>query len=168
MNTFEDDNIWMDHLAPFVREAGLEVLAMTVTKMCKLWLGLRDDITWCDEDDEETTCQLMEMILHSGNFGRKEDDEDRPMKGIIMDSSKYALFHYLQTTGENTWEAYHKHPFLKPFAWLYQSCRLAKRGTVALLRGERTKLEASDAVKKRRFLEKLGIVYSPSDEQNRR
>ncbi len=158
VNGFENDKIWMDRLAPIVRDAGLEVLAKTVTKMCKLWLGLRDDITWCDEADEETACQLMEMIFHSGNFGRKEHNEDRPVKGVIMESSKLGMFHYLQTTGENTWEAYHKHPFLKPFAWLYQSCRLAKRGTVALFRGERTKLETSDALKRRSILEKLDIV----------
>lgn len=165
VNAFGDDKMWMDCLAPLVREAGLETLATTVTKMCKLWLGLPDDITWCDEADEETACRLLEMIFLSGNFGRKEHNQDSPMKGIIMESSKYGVFHYLQITGEYTWEAYHKHPFLKPFAWLYQSCRLAKRGTIAIFRGERSKLEATDAIKRRSFLEKLDIVYSPSNKE---
>ena len=158
VKTFPDEKTWTDRLAPLVREAGLEVLATTVTKMCKRWLGLRGDITWCDDADEETADQLMEMILQSGNFGKKDSNEEIPMKGIIMESSKYGLFQYLQITGEYTWEAYHKHPSLKPFAWLYQSCRLAKKGTVALFRGETKKLDASKAKEKRDLLEKLDIV----------
>ena len=127
LNTFPDDKMWTDRFAPLIREAGLEVLATAVTKMCKKWLGLRDDITWCDNADEETADQLMEMILHSGNFGRKEHNEDSLMKGIIMETSKHGVFHYLQVTGEATWNAYHKHPFLRPFAWLYSVLPVCKK-----------------------------------------
>lgn len=163
VHTFPDEQMWTDRLAPLVREAGLEVLATTGTKMCKLWLGLCGDITWCDNADEETAVQLMEMIFHSGNFGRKEQDEDSPMKGIIMESSKHGVFHYLQVTGEATWKAYQKHHYLRPFVWLYQCFRFAKSGLVALFRGERSKLDTSDAKKRRSFLEKLGIVYTSND-----
>ena len=163
VQSFTDDTMWTEQIALLVRDVGLEVLAMTVTKMCKMWLGLRDDITWCNNADEETANELMEMLFQSGNFGRKEHNEDRPMKGIIMESSKQGVFHYLQVTGEATWKAYQKHHFLRPFAWLYQCLRFAKSGLVALFRGERTKLDLSDAKKRRSFLEKLDIVYLQND-----
>lgn len=160
VHAFEDDKRWIDRFVPLVREAGLETLATTVTKMCGLWLGLPDDITWCDNADEETAQQLMQMIFDSGNFGRKEQNQDRPMQGFIMEASKYGVFRFLQIAGETTWKAYQKHHFLRPFAWLYQCFRLAKSGLIALFCGERTKLEASGAMKRRSFLEKLDIVYS--------
>jgi len=72
VHAFSNEKIWIDRFVPLVREVGLETLATTVTKMCKIWLGLPDDITWCENADEETVHQLMKMIFESGNFGRKE------------------------------------------------------------------------------------------------
>ena len=162
-SSLNNDEEW-EKFAPFVREAGLETLALTVTKMCKLWFGLPDPVMWCEDADVETACQLLEMIFVSGNFGRKNRD-DKPISGVVLETSRYGLFHFLQETGEYTWEAYHKHPSLKPFAWLYQSCRLAKRGMAALFRGEKNKLDSSDAKEKRKLLEKLNIVYSSNNDK---
>lgn len=165
VHAFSDDKMWMDRFVPIVRKEGLENLAVTVTKMCKLWLGLSEDIKWCDNADEETVHQLMKMIFDSGNFGRKEQNEDHSVQGFVLEASRYGVFRYLQITGEATWKAYQKHIFLRPFAWLYQSFRFARRGLSAMFRGDKKKLDTSSAIEKRRLLEKLDIVYSPSSKE---
>ena len=160
-----DDTVWEERFAPLVRAAGLETFALTVTKMCKRWFGLPDHITWCDNADDETARQLLEMVFDFGNFGRKEKKEDRQMEGFMMEVSRSGLFHYLQSTGEVTWKAYQKHHFLRPFAWIYQAFRIGKHGIVALFRGERSKLQTDHAKEMVEFHKKLGINYYQSDRE---
>lgn len=155
-----DDAMWTECFAALAREPGLETLATTITKMCKLWFGLPDEITWCDGADEETARQLMELIFDYGNFGKKRLNEGNPMENISTDVSRYGVFRYLQTTGESTWKTYHKHHFLKPFAWLYQSFRFAKNGSTALFRGEKDKVETTQAKEKYNLYKKLDINYN--------
>lgn len=159
VHAYLDDTAWVERFAPLAREPGLETLALTATKMCKLWFGLPDGITWCDSADEETAEQLMDMIFGFGNFGIKRQNDGQPMDTISMDVSRYGLFRYLQMTGESTWKAYHKHHSLKPFAWIYQSFRFAKSGTVALFRGEKSKVDTAGAKEKYELYKKLGINY---------
>ncbi|MBQ3417878.1 MAG: nucleotidyltransferase family protein [Ruminococcus sp.] len=153
------DSAWEEHFLLLVREVRLETFAMTVTKMCKLWLGLPDRITWCDSADSETAGQLLKIIFSYGNFGIKEHNSQRSLEGLIMETSRSGVFHFLQKTGETTWKAYHKHPVLRPFAWLYQAIRFLKNGVVALFRGERNKVESYHAIKMYKFHKKLGINY---------
>ena len=154
-----DDKMWTECFAALAREPGLETLATTITKMCKLWFGLLDEITWCDNADEQTAMQLMELVFDYGNFGKKRLHEGNPVENISTDVSRYGLFRYLQMTGESTWKAYQKHRFLKPFAWLYQIFRFAKSGIVALFSGEKDKVDTSQAKEKYNLYQKLGINY---------
>ena len=155
-----DDAMWTKRFAQLAREPGLETLATTITKMCKLWFGLPDEITWCDSADEETARQLMKLVFDYGNFGKKRMNEGNPVETISTDVSRYGLFRYLQTMGESTWKAYHKHHFLKPFAWLYQIFRFAKNGMIALFSGEKDKVDTSQAKERYNLYKKLDINYN--------
>ena len=64
-----DDNAWREHFQKLAKEARLEKLAITITYLCKKWLGLPDDITWCDGADEELADGILERVFHDGNFG---------------------------------------------------------------------------------------------------
>ena len=157
--SLNNDSVWKNNFLPIVHEAGLETFAVTVTKMCKLWFGLPDDITWCDSAENDTAEQLMEMVFDFGNFGVKGLAEQHSVESMMMDISRYGLFGFLQKAGESNWKAYHRHRFLRPFAWLYQSFRLVFKGVSALFRGERNKLESDHATKTVQFHKKLGINY---------
>ena len=121
-----DDEAWRDSFRDTARRTGLETLALTVTKMCRMYLGLSDRITWCSDADDALCSVLMEDLLSSGNFGIKRGT------GIKVESAVSHLkrkgFRYLQQAGEYNWKAYHKHRWLKPFAWIYQICRYGKQG----------------------------------------
>ena len=121
-----DDEIWIGSFQGMAKEVGLETLALTVTKMCHMYLGLSDRISWCNDADDMLCSMLLDSLLSSGNFGRKRGT------GIKVESTVSYLkrngIRYLQQTGERKWKAYHKHKWLKPFAWIYQIGRYIKQG----------------------------------------
>ena len=148
---------WEDRFAPVVKRAGLEKLAITMTKMCKLWLGLPDDIQWCEEADEETAWKLLETVLDFGNFGHKVHHANKTGESIALRSQKGNLLRFLQRTGIEEWKACQKHRFLRPFAWLYQLFRYFGMGVAALLRGENIVKDYFKGKKKVAFYQNLGI-----------
>ena len=65
--------------------------------------------------------------MKCGNFGRSLDIlQPTVVEKIPPFSHPIQLFKYIQSHGETNWKALKKHPYLKPFAWIYQSCRYIK------------------------------------------
>ena len=128
-----DDNVWENHFRSLALEAGLEKLAITVTYMCKKWLGLTDEITWCDKADEEVADLLLARIFYDGNFG----GERFLFESIKLAIRNEGLFRYLQRAGMENWKSAQKHVVLRPFAWFYQLCRFAYKGTLMLIKGKK-------------------------------
>lgn len=124
------DAVWPKDFAPFLRPLERETLAITVTRMCQMYLGLREDITWCAGADEDLCRELMEYILDQGNFGRKNETGTNCATNVIsVSSSPLALFRILQERGSiNLEDAIKRRPFLRHFAWIYQIGRYARKG----------------------------------------
>ena len=128
-----DDSTWEKHFRPLAVEAGLEKLAITVTFMCKNWLGLSDEITWCNDANEEVADQLLIRILDDGNFGH----DRAPVESIKKSMNKVGVFRHIQQTGIDNWPLAQKHRFFRPFAWIYQLFRYLFSGTFGLLSGKK-------------------------------
>ena len=95
--------------------------------MCQIYLGLTTDITWCKDADEAICNELMQYVLDCGNFGRsREILQSGSTSKLPPISHPVQLLKYIQSHGETNWKALKKHPYLKPFAWIYQSCRYIK------------------------------------------
>ena len=134
VNSVLDDAFWESEFKKAADETGLTIAACVSTRMCQMYLGLSDRITWCKDTDQELCQELLDYLLHSGNFGRKQGTG----MAIELVSSHFreeGLFHYLQKAGEINWKAYHKHRWLKPFAWIYQACRYMRKGIHAKRKG---------------------------------
>ena len=101
-----------------LKNAGLEELAITVTRMCQLYLGLDNDITWCKDVDPEICRELMEYILDQGNFGIKRED-DKTVKALTRYRNPFSFFVAMQKKGLAEWNPAKKCVLLKPFAWTY-------------------------------------------------
>lgn len=124
-----DDDAWFGEFEAIVQSVGLEKLAVTVTRMCQLYLGLRRDITWCQVADESLCHRLMAHTMQQGNFGRKVDKQlNSTVKVLNILDSDLNFFQMLQKHGCYNWKALRKHPWLKPFAWIYQLCRYIRKG----------------------------------------
>ena len=117
-----DDNYWESEFKQVAQKNGMEVFAIHVTRMCQLYLGLTEEITWCNSADDKTCKTLLELILSTGNFGKK-NGRGKSIESVSTGIHRKGLFTWLQHVGEHNWGAYHKHSWLKPFCWLYQICR---------------------------------------------
>lgn len=125
-----NDELWLNEFAPFLRQLNLETLAITVTRMCQIYLGLRADITWCKGADETLCEELMDYIFSQGNFGRKNEKGTNVASNVInISKNPLALFRILQQRGCINWaDTLKRHPYLKPFAWLHQIFRYLRKG----------------------------------------
>lgn len=152
-----DDETWKNGFAPLARDAGLELFAITLTKMCRLWLGLPDNISWCDSADETTARQLLDTFFDYGNFGVKKPYVYRPMENVSFAVRRQGFFRFLQSTGIRNWETCRKYSCLRPFAWLYQLFRFSGRGIKAVFNGEHLAEDAAKGAKKSDFYDRLGL-----------
>lgn len=116
---------WEEYSSVY-EKAGLSSLVVTVTKMCQIYLGLREDITWCQDADEKLCEELMEYVLMKGNFGHKENiDEVRVVNALARTSGIVGRLKDLQKNGCRNWETLKKYPILKPLAWAHELWRYA-------------------------------------------
>lgn len=122
-----NDDFWNREFRAAAESVGLDTLAITVTRMCQMYLGLSDRITWCSGAQEDLTSQLLDSLFTSGNFGKKRGSGGK-VENVGTNIMREGLFRYLQRAGEHNWQAYRKHRWLKPFCWLYQICRYVRQG----------------------------------------
>lgn len=130
VNSELTDAFWTETFEPAAKESGLDKVAIITTEMCKKYLGLPMKIHWCKDGEENLCGELMESLLSSGNFDKKRG-RGSAIETVTSNFARKGLFRYLQTAGEYNWKAYHKHKWLKPFAWAYQICRYIKQGLKA-------------------------------------
>ena len=124
-----DDRWWEEEFCQWTQKLGMHTLAVTVTKMCQMFLGLKmEGITWCSGADEKLCRDLMVLTMERGNFGRKLGDSKKavPVLGLMSNVARIPAL--LQKHGCYNWKALEKYPWLKPFAWLYQLCRYIRQG----------------------------------------
>ena len=121
VNAVLDDEMWEHSFRAAAQATGMEKLAITVTRMCQMYLGLPKSITWPSVADDTAASDLMTYVLESGNFGNKREKLYSGTLTRLPPITKPAtLFRYLQHAGLLNWPAAQKHRFLKPFAWAYQ------------------------------------------------
>lgn len=110
------------------KNVGLETLAIVCTRMCELYLGLRQH-KWCADADTTLCEQLMEYVMACGNFGNKKTtDEAVSENAIAYASTPKMFFSLLQKQGLKNWKTAKEHKILRPFAWAYQIFRYASKG----------------------------------------
>ena len=156
VNSELSDEFWNDKFAPIVQELGLETFAITITRTCQLYLGLKDEIKWCKDADINLCNKLINVILDSGNFGRKNGNGQRAeLVGMIM--KKEGIFKTLQHSGEVHWSAYKKHHWLKPLCWFYQICRYLRQWVKTGRNGKQFADDIKRSNTKYDLLRELGI-----------
>lgn len=122
-----DDEFWIKYFKPVVQEKGMEKLAVTLTRMCQLYLGLPNNISWCNCGDEELCRLILDSTLSTGNFGSKSG-AGKTIESVGVTFMREGFFSRLQHAGERNWGAYKSHHFLKPLCWIYQLLRYVLRG----------------------------------------
>ena len=107
-------------------QTGLWKLAVTLTRMCEIYLGLPIH-KWCNGVDEQLCRDLMQYVMKCGNFGSKMNHLE-----ALSISRMYRLQHpiatvkELQRRGCESWKAA-KYPLLRPFAWIWEGMQLIRK-----------------------------------------
>ena len=118
------DEKWVE-FQKYARKTGLESLAIAVTRMCELYLGLSKH-EWCSAADEELCSELMDYIMECGNFGKSVDlNQKIAVSRAIELKHPIRLIKELQVRGVSNWEAA-RNPVLRPFAWIWQGLQFSK------------------------------------------
>lgn len=120
---------WEEEFAFWTDKIGLRTLAITVTRMCQIYLGLREDgLEWCRSADEDLCHALMQLTMERGNFGRKQEEAGGTISILNTMSQVSNIFKFLQDNGKINWKWLKKHPIFTPFAWVYQIYYYTRKG----------------------------------------
>lgn len=155
-----DDEAWASDMRGLFARCGLERFAIVTTAMCQRYFGLRTEgIGWTQSADPALCEELFAHIYAIGNFGRKLEANQKSAAGMLRDRSLWQVLKGLQKVGLDNWALCHKHPWLKPFAWLYQIFLYLYR-----IVAERYNMSVALVIKERRryrqalkLMEKLGL-----------
>ena len=89
--------------------------------MCQRYFGLRTEgISWPQNADAALCEELFDHIYVMGNFGNQLEANQKSAAGMLRDRSLLCVLKDLQKVGLDNWELCRSHPWLRPFAWLYQ------------------------------------------------
>ena len=153
-----NDDYWNSTFADAAEKIGLKTLAITVTKMCQMYLGLGKDITWCQNANPDLCERLMEYIMDQGNFGRKRSHGSNTAMNTFAIRNVKVLFNMLQQRGLVNFKACHKYSFLRPFAWIYQTFRYIHLALIREQPLKQLKEEYSQSSARDELLNGLGVV----------
>lgn len=164
VNSELSDKVWQNEFQPVLKEAGLESLACITTRMCKLYLGLSDSITWCDNADTQACAEFMRFVLDNGNFGHKSNNTRRTTAVLGHNKDEngkpfvIGMLYNLQRNGAAQWKAVQRFPALKCIAWAYIPVRYIGK----LLTGKRTLSQTkqlAESIGKNKSLQDKLAVY---------
>lgn len=155
-----DDDAWKNGMGSLLRQFGLESFAIAITAMCQKYFGLRTaGISWTQSAEQSLCEELFRHIDAMGNFGKKLEANGNSAAGMLRDRTLPQVLMGLQKVGLDNWALCHRHPWLRPFAWLYQiGCYLYRivaekwNLSVLLVRKERRRVRDTLAL-----MDKLGL-----------
>lgn len=153
-----NDTIWEQEFRPLAERTGLDKLAIHITRMCQMFIGLEGNrITWCQKADEDTCRKLMEYIIHCGNFGKARSNwESGEITKIPSLWHPIKLQRYLQKRGEINWQA-SRSSILKPFAWITQAAKYLKMIKRLKVQGISVKQLQTERIDRKQMFDSIGI-----------
>lgn len=138
-----NDEIWNEYYYKILKDTGLLEFTYAITWTCVKYLGL-PQVSWMKPADDEICEAIINDILKSGNFGRK--DATRAFSGKVAFNSveydkKTSILSNIHNTIINTahthWPITKKIPVLLIFAYIY----FPVRQLVFMIIGKRSKID---------------------------
>ena len=160
-----DDTMWNSTFSELAVSCGLKDLAIAITRMCQLFMGLRtDNITWCKAADNDTCRMFMMYVINSGDFGRMRDITSSGAL-VKLPSAKHPIqmFRYVQSHGVQNWRALKKYQWLKPVAWIYQSLRYVRMIRSSHIDMHKLGEIASEAQFRKQLFDSVGLSFPVSE-----
>jgi len=90
-----------------------------------------------------------------------KDSAGNHAQGVIINIRNEGLFPYLQRVGERDWVLYHRHRWLRPFAWLREGLVFFQKYVELLRKGKNVLSKRSQSSDRYEMLKKLGLILLP-------
>jgi len=156
VEAYLDDEAWQK-FGSVAEKIGLKKLAETLTLMCRKYLGMRADITWCNDADEALCDTLMDYIMQHSKLRKVQVGDNNHTIGILSKRRSVAQwFKFLQHNGMVHWKLA-KYPVFRPFAWLYQIIRYLGKGIARKQSFSSLKYEFKESRRRTELFEALGV-----------
>ncbi len=120
--------LW-EGLFPELESFGILTFTKVLTKGCVNFLGLpREYAPWTEDCDSELAKEVVELIVESGNFGRKVENSygQRLFVDAHSNNRFTSFFKVLFSACRTHWQPCAKHPFLLPIAPIVVYCKYLK------------------------------------------
>ena len=135
---------------------GHVMLAITVTRMCELYLGLSEH-RWSKKVDPALCESLMEYVLSCGNFGRKKEADSRTSEFLLTSATWKSKMITLKQRGVISWKAAQKYPVLRPFAMVYQGVRYVFKGLTRKQAIDKLRVEIANSKRNSALFDAIGV-----------
>lgn len=171
-----DDAYWESEFAEYLDKVNLKDAAIVFARMAQIYFGMDESITWCKIDNKNESslqeakdkadvqaerdrlCEgWMEQIMAQGNFGAKMTKEDEGASVLYKNKNVFTMIKSLQRLGMENWAPAREHKVLRPFAWVYQSCRYVRKGLGRKNPVKSLKKDMAKSKDKKELMEKLNI-----------
>ncbi len=134
-----NETLWAT-LSPLLDEFGIKTFTLVVTKVCIDYLGLpRECAPWAEESDPTLAKDVIELIIESGNFGRKAGNTygQRLFVDAHSKNRVASFFKVLGSACRKHWKPCERHPILMPiapFVVYFKYLKMRKQGKRKKLR----------------------------------
>ena len=121
---------WEDEMLPLLKQSGTFTFASALTEACVYYLNVPKP-SWHDTVSDELRDSIIKEIYTSGNFGRKNPDNNSRMNLMVVKNSKKLtvfgkiakLFKALHNSNKTVFPIIEKAPYLYPFIMVWRVIR---------------------------------------------
>lgn len=138
-----EKSFWHDKMIPLLKSTGTHSFASALTEACIYYLNIPTP-SWHNSVSEELRDSVIKEIYISGNFGRKNPDNNSQMNLMVVKNSKKLtvfgkigkMITALNRSNKIVFPILEKAPYLYPFIMIWR----VLRHIVLILRGQRPSL----------------------------
>lgn len=143
VNKTKEESFWTEKFIPLLKKTGTFRFASSLTEACIYYLGIEKP-DWHAETSSELRDTVITEIYTSGNFGRKNPDNNSRMNLMVVKNSKKLtvfgkmgkMIKALNRSNIKVFPILKKAPYLYPFIMIYR----VLRHIVLIIRGQRPSL----------------------------
>ena len=158
-NFVMNKRVWKEQFVPLANEAGLLSLAVNVTQMCEINLGLSNRIKWKKRNDTLTS-ELLNVVLTDGNFGKREISSttyERNIYKTVTRIKSRGIYTFFKTIGLRKCKLCKKYPIIEPLAFLYGFLQCSYYGLIAVFKVNNVKKQVDEGRHRIELYRKIGI-----------
>ena len=161
VNSAMNDVSSQKDLIDLLIKVGLFELASHITRMCNIYLGLKEDLNICSNIDDSLVDELMEIVLNDGNFGRKASllmpKNERRVRGVLFGIRQFGIWKYFSRIGMIKIGFNKKVSSIKLFAFINGLFVVFKEGIKSFICNKGISKSMKDSERRYELYQKLGV-----------